>query len=105
MILKIETKSGYELWDNIEHIDVKRGCVFVRENFDYEGDHKRLLEYQYDENQLMGHCDYVIFKDDKLKNTNFDLISIYRDNFEIATIAFDTRAYLTNDQGKTIERF
>ena len=106
MILKIETETGYKIWDSIDHIEVKEGCIFLGIDLAYDGlDGRKLVDYQYSTDKLRIHCDNVIFRNDKKVNPNFTILQASRDNeHSLLTIAFDTPGYLTNDQGKTIER-
>ena len=105
MILKIETIMGFVIWDNIETVNVQQGCIFTQFDENFEGNKgEKLVLYQYGTKEFHAKCDEVFFKDDKIKNPNFEIVTAYKDSLESFTIAFDTRAYLTNDDGKTIER-
>jgi hypothetical protein len=106
MILKIETETGYKIWDNIDHIEVKEGCIFLGIDLAYDGaDGRKLVDYQYGTDKLRIHCNDVIFINNKKSNPNCTILKAFRDKeYSSVTIAFDTSGYLTNDNGKTIER-
>lgn len=105
MILKITTETGFKIWDDINNIEVKEGCIFVQINSDYDGtDGRKLVEYKYSTDVLRIHCNEVIIADNKSANPNCTILKAFRNHSEPVTITFDTPGWLTNDQGKTIER-
>ena len=92
MILKIEEHSSdreYLLIDKIDRIH-KSGTIF------YSGDDY----FDIADTLIMDHTD----KRDHSDQKSYILLRCRMNDNSIVTIAFDTVAYICNDNGKTIER-
>lgn len=68
------------------------------------GEEKQLVKYELDEKHEI-HCNKLFLEKDKTKYPYFRIIKMHRGSLEPIVVAFDGRAYLTNNEGKTIERF
>lgn len=109
MILKINSDSstGYFIWDDIYNISVKRECLIESRVLIGDGDKSgEFVKYTFDGLLMEIVCDNIISKSSIDASRRFyTIITAFRNNREPFTVIFDTRGWLTNDSGKTIESF
>jgi len=107
MILKINTNAfGYLIWDDIYNIYVKRECL-IESRVLIDGDEpKEFVKYTTD-GMLMEIISNVIISQPLMDSSRrfYTIITASRNNREPFTVIFDTKGWLTNDSGKTIESF
>ena len=109
MILKInsDNATGYLIWDDIYNISVKRECLIEsRVPICDENEPRDFVKYTFDGLLMEIVCDNIISKSSIDASRRFyTIITAFRNNREPFTVMFDTRGWLTNDSGKTIESF
>lgn len=96
MVLKIDTNDGWVFVDDIYNLEVRTNCKKVVE--------LGILSFR-TRNGATYVADVVI---DNVCGDGHDpcysVVSCHRNNKDSITYAFDTVAFLLNDNGKTIER-